>query len=85
MASRDELKRLIDELPEAVIGELVDFAQFLRQKEARRAFNSVQGAMEALPEDDELESAGEAEAVSAAKASTAPRISAAEARRRLLD
>lgn len=35
MTAKDQLKKLIDELPEAIAGELLDFAEFLRQIQAR--------------------------------------------------
>ena len=35
MTDKDRLKRLIDELPDAAAGELLDFAEFLRYKQAR--------------------------------------------------
>jgi hypothetical protein len=59
MASRDGLKKLIDELPELEIARLVDFAQFLRQKAAHRAIAAGKAALDAAPFDDEPDSEGE--------------------------
>lgn len=84
MANKDELHRLIDELPEALAGELLDFARALRQKDARRSRNEALTALDALPEDEEPETPDEAAAVAAAKAEPGANVSAGEARRRLL-
>ena len=53
MASHDELKRLIDGLPDAEGRELVDFAKALRQKAARSAVTAGLAALDAAPPDDE--------------------------------
>ncbi|MNS22288.1 hypothetical protein D3C72_540730 [compost metagenome] len=53
MTAKDQLKKLIDELPEAIAGELLDFAEFLRQKEARRSFEKGMAVLNAAPADDE--------------------------------
>lgn len=37
MTTKDQLKRLIDDLPEAIAGEVFNFADFLRRKEAGNA------------------------------------------------
>jgi hypothetical protein len=84
MAYRDELHRLIDELPEALAGEVLDFARAFRQKESRRQRDAALAALDAVPLDDEPISPEEAAAVAAAKDEAGPSISAAEARRRLL-
>jgi hypothetical protein len=84
MANKDELHRLIDALPEALAGELLDFARALRQKELRRSRDAARTALDALPEDDEPVTPGEAAAVAEAKAEPGTNTSAAEARRRLL-
>lgn len=49
MTTKDQLKRLIDELPEAIAGEVFDFAEFLRRKETGRA---QEAALAAYGEDD---------------------------------
>lgn len=84
MAYRDELHRLIDELPEALAGEVLDFARALRHKESRRQRDAALAALDAVPLDDEPISPEEAAAVAAAKDEVGPNIGAAEARRRLL-
>jgi hypothetical protein len=84
MANKDELHRLIDGLPEALAGELLDFARALRQKELRRSLDAARIALEALPEDDEPVTPAEAAAVAEAKADPGTNIGAAEARKRLL-
>lgn len=53
MANRDELHRLIDELPDRLAGELLDFARFLRQKESRQAHERALAVLNAAPADDE--------------------------------
>ncbi|MFN3431959.1 MAG: DUF2281 domain-containing protein [Candidatus Sericytochromatia bacterium] len=53
MTAKDQLKKLIDELPEAIAGELLDFAEFLRQKEARRSLERGMAMLNAAPADDE--------------------------------
>ena len=86
MAYKDELHKLIDELPEALAGEVLDFVQFLRQKEARRSGDAVLEALRAAPLDDEPDTL--AERIEAAEALADYRvnggISAEEAKRRLL-
>jgi hypothetical protein len=47
--TKDQLKRLIDELPEAIADEVFDFAEFLRRKAAGRA---QAAALAAYGEDD---------------------------------
>ncbi|MDB5101501.1 MAG: hypothetical protein JWM80_5922 [Cyanobacteria bacterium RYN_339] len=42
MTDKDRLKRLIDELPDAAAGELLDFAEFLRAKQARAGMSGDQ-------------------------------------------
>jgi hypothetical protein len=37
MASREELHKLIDTLPDAVLGEVIDLAKFLGQRAAQEA------------------------------------------------
>jgi hypothetical protein len=44
LTTKEQLKRLIDELPEAIAGEVFDFAEFLRRKEARQAQESALAA-----------------------------------------
>ncbi|MNS11023.1 hypothetical protein D3C72_425540 [compost metagenome] len=41
MTAKDQLKKLIDELPEAIAGEVLDFAEFLSAKQARLAAGSA--------------------------------------------
>ncbi|MDB5100653.1 MAG: hypothetical protein JWM80_5074 [Cyanobacteria bacterium RYN_339] len=53
MASREELHRLIDELPEVLAGQVLDFVQFLRQKETRQPYENALAALNAVPVDDE--------------------------------
>lgn len=53
MTAKDQLRKLIDELPEAIAGELLDFAEFLRQKEARRSLERGVAMLNAAPPDDE--------------------------------
>ena len=53
MTDRDKLKRLIDELPDQLAGELLDFAHFLRQKESRQAYERAMAVLNAAPPDDE--------------------------------
>ena len=59
MAGREDLKKLIDELPDAEVGELVDFAQFLQQKASRRSVAAGLSILRAAPVDDEPDSPGE--------------------------
>lgn len=84
MAAKEELHRLIDELPAALAGELLDFARALRQKEARRVREAALGELLSVPDDEEPETPEEAAAVAAAKEELGPNLSAADARRRLL-
>jgi hypothetical protein len=49
MTAKDQLKRLIDELPETIAGEVFNFAEFLRRKEAGRA---QEAALDAYADDD---------------------------------
>lgn len=44
MTTKEQLKRLIDELPEAIAGEVFDFAEFLRRKEAGNAHSAALAA-----------------------------------------
>lgn len=53
MATRDELHQFIDTLPEGLVGEVLDFAQFVAKKAQAEHVARVMAAMEALPEDDE--------------------------------
>lgn len=84
MANKDELYRLIDELPEALAGELLDFARALRLKESGRSRDAALAALDAVAGDDEPVTPAEATAVAAAKDEPGTNVSAAEARRRLL-
>ncbi len=84
MANKDELHRLIDELPEALAGEVLDFARAVRQNDLRRSREAALAAFGSVPHDDEPETADEAAAVAAAKDEPGSNISSAEARRRLL-
>jgi hypothetical protein len=59
MTAKDQLKKLIDELPEAIAGQLLDFAEFLRQKESRRAYEAGLAVLNAAPPDDEPDSEAE--------------------------
>lgn len=52
-SERDDIHRLIDELPDDLAGEVRDFAQFLQRKESRRKLAAVRAALDAAPEDDE--------------------------------
>lgn len=38
MTPKDQLKKLIDDLPEAIAGEVLDFAEFLRRKHLERTY-----------------------------------------------
>ena len=86
MSNRDELHRLIDELPDGLAGEVLDFVQFLGQKEAKRSRDAALAALRAAPLDDEPDT--EAERAEAAEAWADYKreggISSSEARRRLL-
>lgn len=86
MTNRDELHHLIDELPDGLAGEVLDFVQFLRQKEARRARDAGIAALRSAPMDDEPDTDEErAEAAESwADYQYHGGISAEEARRRLL-
>ena len=53
MHDKNELHRLIDELSEQLAGEVLDFVQFLRQKESRRAIAAGMSLLQAAPVDDE--------------------------------
>lgn len=53
MATRDELHKFIDSLPEGLVGEVLDFAQFVAKKAQSEQVARVMAAMQALPEDDE--------------------------------
>lgn len=64
MTTKDQLKRLIDDLPEAIAGEVFDFAEFLRRREAGRAPEAALVIAEA-DEDDGLYDVAEADEVSA--------------------
>src|SRR5262249_47422405 len=50
MGTRDELHRFIDGLPEGLVAEVLDFAQFVARK---AGVATVTAALDALPEDDE--------------------------------
>lgn len=58
-SERDDIHRLIDELPDDLAGEVRDFAQFLQRKVSRRKFAAVRASFDAAPEDDEPFSDGE--------------------------
>ncbi|MFP5503900.1 MAG: DUF2281 domain-containing protein [Candidatus Sericytochromatia bacterium] len=53
MATRDELHQFIDTLPEGLVGEVLDFAQFVAKKAQAEHVARVMAAMQVLPEDDE--------------------------------
>lgn len=53
MASREDLHTLIDELPDRVIAEVIDFAEFVAEKVRRQRVEAAQAKLDALPEDDE--------------------------------
>lgn len=77
MSSKDELHRFIDTLPEGLVGEVLDFAQFVAKKAQADHIASVMAAMQALPEDDEPLT--EEEMLAIAKAEAEPgRITAEE-------
>ena len=61
MPNRDELHKNIDELPEQVAGELLDFARYLRQKVAQRAYDRGLASLSAAPGDDEPYTASDRE------------------------
>jgi hypothetical protein len=86
MANKDELHKLIDELPEGLTAEVLDFVQFLRLKENRRSRDAALMALRSTPLDDEPytdeERSEAAEAWEEYKREGG--ISAEEARRRLL-
>lgn len=86
MSNRDELHKLIDELPDGLAGEVLDFVQFLSQKEARRSRDAALAALRSAPIDDEPDSEEErAEAAEAlAEYKQEGGVTSTEARRRLL-
>lgn len=53
MAGKDYLHKLIDELPESLIAEVVDFTEFVAHKARQANIAAVKAAFDALPEDDE--------------------------------
>lgn len=67
MATRDELHQFIDTLPDGLVGEVLDFAQFVAKKAQAEHVARVMAAMEALPEDDEPLTEEESRAIKAAK------------------
>jgi hypothetical protein len=69
MATRDELHRFIDSLPDGLVGEVLDFAQFVVKKAQSEQVARVMAAMEALPEDDEPLTDDELRTIAAAKES----------------
>lgn len=69
MATRDELHQFIDTLPDGLVGEVLDFAQFVAKKAQAEHVARVIAAMEALPEDDEPLTEEELRAIAAAKES----------------
>jgi hypothetical protein len=69
MATRDELHKFIDSLPDGLVGEVLDFAQFVAKKAQSEQVARVMAAMEALPEDDEPPTEDELRAIAAANES----------------
>lgn len=53
MVSKDYLHKLIDDMPEAMVAEVLDFAEFIskRARDARAA--DLRVFLDGLPEDDE--------------------------------
>lgn len=77
MATRDELHQFIDTLPDGLVGEVLDFAQFVAKKAQAEHVARVMAAMEALPEDDEGLTEEELRAIAEAEAEP-DRVTAAE-------
>ena len=48
MSNKERLARLVDDLPEDIAGEVLDFAEYLKDKQRR-----ILAAFNALPIDDE--------------------------------
>jgi hypothetical protein len=61
MTDKERLRKLIDELPETAAGELLDFAEFLRQKSARRVYDAALARLNVTPPDAEPYSEADAE------------------------
>lgn len=53
MAEKDYLHKLVDELPEVLVAEVVDFVEFVIHKARLEDVGAVKAALAALPEDDE--------------------------------
>lgn len=68
MATRDELHKFIDSLPDGLVGEVLDFAQFVASKAQSEQVARVMAAMAALPEDDEPLTEEELAAIARAEA-----------------
>ena len=78
--NREELHRLADELPEAELAAVLDFARARRPREGRRFVPDV---LAGVPIDDEpLTDEERADVAAAREEDPRTRISAAEARRR---
>lgn len=69
MATRDELHKFIDSLPDGLVGEVLDFAQFVAKKAHSEQIALVMAAMQTLPEDDEPLSNEELAAIAEAEES----------------
>lgn len=69
MSTKDELHRFIDTLPEGLVGEVLDFAQFVAKKAHAEHIARVMAAMQALPEDDEPLTEEESRAIAEAEES----------------
>lgn len=67
MANRDQLHRLIDSLPDGLIGEVIHFAEFLRQRQATLEFEAIETAHGNLPAEDEPISPDEEAGVESAR------------------
>lgn len=68
MASKDELHQFIDTLPDGLVGEVLDFAQFVAKKAQAEHVANVMAAMQALPEDNEPPTEEELRAIAEAEA-----------------
>lgn len=68
MATRDELHKFIDSMPDGLVGEVLDFAQFVAKKAQSEQIARVMAVMQALPEDDEPLSEEELRAIAQAEA-----------------
>jgi hypothetical protein len=69
MSSKEELHKFIDTLPEGLVGEVLDFAQFVAKKAQTEQVAHVMAAMQALPEDDEPLTEGGLRAIAEAEES----------------